>query len=112
VFRYLAEPVLHPTDGRKETGQFSGGASCFTYKGIDFDNDRQELGRDQQFSYVGDDFNDKISAIRIPQGYIVVAYDNRDFTGEMTVFRSDVFYVGEHWNDRISSYKCIRAERP
>ena len=99
--------VLIPSDGRNETGRFTGyDGACYAYEDRGFDGDRQTLGTRRLMKYVGDAFNDKISSFRVAPGCVVVAWEHRDAQGETTTFGSDADYVGEYWNDRISSYAC------
>jgi hypothetical protein len=52
--------------------------------------------------------NDKISSfqIRNPKCHVVV-YQDRDFKGASMSWSEDVAFVGNNWNDRISSWKCV-----
>ncbi len=60
-------------------------------------------------SYTVDDLgaygigNDWISSLQVPAGYTVTVYWDSPFTGDSLVYTSDVSFVGETWNDKISS---------
>jgi hypothetical protein len=47
--------------------------------------------------------NDRISSIRIPSGYRVIAYSSKDFQGPTARFSRDVSCLNGEWNDQISS---------
>jgi|GEM_PF-3853632 len=49
--------------------------------------------------------NDSITSIRIPAGYLVTVYTDGNFGGSSQTFSSDVYYVGNTLNDKISSIK-------
>jgi Peptidase inhibitor family I36 len=51
--------------------------------------------------------NDKISSFKIRSGCHVEVYQDRDFKGASTSWSQDVAFVGNNWNDRISSWKCV-----
>lgn len=48
--------------------------------------------------------NDMISSIKVPYGYKVTVYEHRDFSGRSKEITSDCAYVGDDWNDIISSF--------
>lgn len=99
--------VLISADGRNETGAFTGmDGACYAYEHRGFDGDRQTLGMRRIMNYVGSSFNDEISSFRVAPGCKIVAWEYRDKGGEETTFYSDAEYVGDTWNDRISSYAC------
>jgi hypothetical protein len=49
---------------------------------------------------------DKISSFRMVTGCRVIAYEHVDFKGPNAQWRTDVPYVGDSWNDLISSWEC------
>jgi hypothetical protein len=49
---------------------------------------------------------DWISSFKIARGCVVIAYRHRDYNGEMKIFAGSNRYVGDQWNDKISSWKC------
>src|SRR5436190_22994704 len=53
--------------------------------------------------------NDKISSFKIrnPGRCYVEVYQDRDYKGASAVWRQDVGFVGNNWNDKISSWKCV-----
>jgi Peptidase inhibitor family I36 len=53
--------------------------------------------------------NDKISSFKIrnPGRCYVEVYEDRDYKGASAVWRQDIAFVGNNWNDRISSWKCV-----
>jgi Beta/Gamma crystallin len=50
--------------------------------------------------------NDAISSLRVPADHTLQIFEDTHFTGKSTVFtEGDYGYVGDEWNDRISSIK-------
>ena len=51
--------------------------------------------------------NDSISSIKVASGYEVIAYADIHFGGNSTTFTGEVSYVGNSWNDQITSFKVV-----
>jgi hypothetical protein len=49
------------------------------------------------------EFNDTISSIWLPESLQVVVYEHADRGGSSTIFSETISYVGDPWNDKISS---------
>ena len=49
--------------------------------------------------------NDDISSLKVLPGFKVTAFYDDNFGGTSTVFTGDVSYVGNNWNDQISSLR-------
>ena len=49
--------------------------------------------------------NDEISAIKIPPGLKVTVWENENFQGDHVTYTSDTSWLGEYWNDKVSSLK-------
>jgi hypothetical protein len=47
--------------------------------------------------------NDTISSLKVAPGYQVTVYTDTHATGSSTTFTSDTPYVGDNFNDKISS---------
>lgn len=47
--------------------------------------------------------NDRISSIRVPRGYKVIAYAAKDYQGPSATFSYDVSCLNGEWNNQISS---------
>ncbi len=59
---------------------------------------------------VGKAWNDKISSIVVHDGHWLF-FDDAGFQGESLDLRPGAYaYVGERWNDHISSARCIPNE--
>ena len=72
-------------------------------------------GDAQQF-FLGDypdltklNLNDKISSIRINPGYQIIAYFDINYGGPFHVWEGNVAYVGNQFNDKISSLKIFKG---
>lgn len=50
----------------------------------------------------------QLSSLRIIGGYAIRAYSNPNFSGRSRLFTSSTGFVGNDWNDKISSLKVIR----
>jgi len=75
-------------------------------------------GRPLQLSRVGDydyatlgshSFNDLTSSIKIESGYYLQAYTDAGFKGASAIFTGSTSYVGNGFNDRISSLRLVRG---
>lgn len=55
--------------------------------------------------------NDTISSIRIPPGFMVLAYEHDNFTGRSIALYESRNYIGNEWNDMISSLAVIPLTR-
>lgn len=48
--------------------------------------------------------NDSVSSIKVPLGYKLTVFQDIDFGGQSQVFSADSSYVGNTWNDQITSF--------
>lgn len=53
--------------------------------------------------------NDAISSIKVPLGYKLTVFWDINFSGSSKVFAGDSSYVGNDWNDQITSFKVEEA---
>ena len=53
--------------------------------------------------------NDQVSSLKVYSGYSVIAYIDASYQGGFRVFQGDVSYVGNDFNDKISSLKVVKA---
>ena len=58
--------------------------------------------------------NDQLSSIMIPEGVMVVLYENDNFGGSSTILKESVVCMKSvilkkyyNWNDRVSSFKVV-----
>lgn len=58
---------------------------------------------------LGDVANDNISSIRIPKGYSVIAFSNKNWGGSSRTFTSDISCLSYDWNNKISSLRVVRG---
>jgi hypothetical protein len=75
-------------------------------------------GRPLQLTRVGDydyatlgarSFNDLISSIKLESGYYLQAYTDAGFKGASAIFTGSTSYVGNGFNDKISSLRLVRG---
>jgi hypothetical protein len=52
---------------------------------------------------LGSEWNDEISSIACKSSCRLIVYEHRDFDGAHRTFRGNISYVGDAWNDSISS---------
>ena len=55
--------------------------------------------------------NNTVSSLLIAEGYIVAVYTLEDLQGDSTIFTTDTAYVGDAFNDTISSIRVTRPGR-
>mgnify|MGYP001085696504 CR=1 FL=1 len=55
--------------------------------------------------------NDQLSSIKVPRGYKVRVYEHANFKGRYRDFVGSSVFVGNQWNDRVSSIKVMRIRR-
>ncbi|MBQ8055201.1 MAG: RICIN domain-containing protein, partial [Paludibacteraceae bacterium] len=48
-----------------------------------------------------------VSSLKVAKGFKVICYDNDDLSGTSKEFTGDVSWIGNDWNDRVSSLKII-----
>jgi hypothetical protein len=80
------------------------------YSGCDFKGDRQRMYEgeyDDKDLTIG---NDRISSIRVPEGWSVTVYKSHDFDGSHETYTSDVRCLPEKFNDAISSIRVYKAK--
>lgn len=54
--------------------------------------------------------NDDLSSIKVPWGYKVIMYADDNYSGSTKTLYADSSYVGNDWNDKVSSIKVQRAQ--
>jgi len=55
--------------------------------------------------------NDQLSSMRVPRGYKVRVYEHANFKGRYRDFYGSSVFVGNQWNDKVSSIKVMRAKK-
>jgi hypothetical protein len=56
--------------------------------------------------------NDQISSLKLSPGWAITVYEDKDYKGESRTFYSDVYYIGDDFNDKVSSFKVFRSSLP
>jgi hypothetical protein len=93
--------------------------TCQLWEDRDMTGDRLDIGNgdtatfgedpmgDTYWSERGDGWNDTISSLRSPRGCRLTVYEHAKGNGASRVYDGrTVYYVGDKWNDRISSAVC------
>ena len=59
--------------------------------------------------FVGNQINDQISSVSCDPGCSATVFEHWKYGGEAIRLRGDVAFVGQRWNDRISSVRvrCV-----
>ncbi|MGD0063849.1 MAG: peptidase inhibitor family I36 protein [Streptosporangiaceae bacterium] len=66
----------------------------------------------QKLSAPGSVGNDTVSSLLIASGYSVTVYTDANFRGASTTFTADTPYVGDAFNDQISSVQVTATGQP
>ena len=81
--------------------------ACF-YRDAGFKGDYFCMPRGGSYATVPEDFNDKISSIRVMRAGGVLIFGDRDFDGKVVPFMSDVADLKRSgWGDKISSIRVF-----
>ncbi|MGL5718376.1 MAG: beta/gamma crystallin-related protein [Paraclostridium sp.] len=59
--------------------------------------------------YIG---NDTLSSIKVPKGLVAVLYSDADFNGDSITVTSDTPYIGDYFNDKVSSIIVKKVDTP
>ena len=79
--------------------------ACIAYEHAGFRGDRLMLTEGQTYNRL-DSWNDRISSIAVANGCSLRVGYRKSFGGRQSVFDKDAGYVGDNWNDVISSVSC------
>ena len=78
------------------------------YDNCNFDGDSAYVSEGEYASMKDIDFrNDRISSIRVPDGFEVRIYEDRKFRGDFATITSDIRCFDSFWDDRVSSLKVV-----
>lgn len=58
--------------------------------------------------WVGDDFNDKLSSLKVPAEWEVILYEHINYEGRYLVINQNTPWIGDDFNDITSSVKIRR----
>lgn len=106
-----ATPVNGSTGSDDNTGSGNagtiGGAGVTMYTDANFGGDAVTFGigeyamADMQNAGIP---NDAISSIKVPLGYKLTIFKDNHFGGDAEVYSSDSSFVGDAWNDQVTSF--------
>lgn len=99
--------------GDRHRPQWEEGVTIFDKK--HFSGDSKTIYDDWSVRYSDDYWNDRISSIYIPSGYVVILYEHADFQGrsvslqgDWSIQRQQNFWNNrDFWNNRTSSIKIL-----
>jgi hypothetical protein len=82
-------------------------APCEMYQHADFRGWRYLVKANSKDEFVGKEYNDQVSAVRVPTGCRLTVYQHSKFKGKSKNFGPGSHrYIGGSWNDQISSASC------
>jgi hypothetical protein len=86
---------------------------CIVFEHENFDGGQFDVPEKTRSRDIGT-WNDKISSMACSAGCSMTAYEHNDFGGDWHFWRGNIAYVGDDWNDRISSVTvdCSAAPPP
>ena len=82
------------------------GLACF-YADANFQGDSFCAGADS--GWVGAAWNDRISSLKVQNGYQVQLFNDINYGGVSKTFSGDTAYVGNDFNDLASSFKIVKT---
>ena len=81
--------------------------NCTLYSDMNFTGIAQPLPANTVHNLLNAQIDDQTSAVKVPQGCTLTVYSRPGLDGRSKVFEEgDSNFVGEMWNDRISSAQC------
>ena len=87
----------------------SSGIACF-YADVNFGG--ASFCADADSGWVGTDWNDRISSLKVQSGYQVQLFNDINYGGTSKTFSGDVATVGSDFNDLASSFKVLKSSTP
>lgn len=84
----------------------SGSAGCTLYEHANYAGGTYRL-RPNGVAHALHGFNDRASSARVSGSCTLELYEHDDHRGERRVVRQDTPELGNAWNDRVSSAKCL-----
>lgn len=80
-------------------------AECVVYEHAEFEGRQSVLEAGDIVSRM-QYWNDRISSLDVTRNCHLTVYEHAGFKGASRIFNRTQSYVGDHWNDRISSMEC------
>jgi hypothetical protein len=81
-------------------------AGCTIYKNQRFLGDSIEMAAGQEISSFERGWDNQISALKVSSGCKLTVWKDSDFQGDKKEFTEDAAFIGNSWDDIISSAKC------
>lgn len=100
-------PAGAQIDGRGTFVPGGTGVACTVFEDINLGGASWAVRPGAAMTFVGAQWNDRISSVACEPGCSLMAYEHIDYQGERRVFVDVHDYVGDAWNDRISSLDTI-----
>lgn len=102
----VAATALAPSSAQPPRGGGRGpGPGCTYFQDANYQGARERVRDGEAVRWIGDQWNDQISAIRCDPGCVLEAYEDIDYGGARERYRGDIAFVGPAWNDRISALR-------
>ena len=96
--------AVQPQPAKAQPPRGFGGAVCVLFEHADYAGAQLPVYPGRDSAFVGDAWNDRISAVTCRPGCALIAFEHSNYQGERRLFLGRTAFVGEAWNDRISSY--------
>jgi hypothetical protein len=90
-----APAMAKPTDNR----------SCSVWQDKNFGGDYMTVRTRSQYSSLGVSWSDQISGVQCDIGCFLRGWEAENFSGDYRDFQPSTSYVGDTWNNRISSLR-------
>ena len=86
--------------------ELSVAASCKLFKDSFFRDRQVSIHSNDKLSSLDRKMNNKTSSVMVPRNCKLVAFTGTHFEGAKQVYHENTEYVGQHFDDKISSAKC------
>ena len=94
-----------PRDGGRDSDRRGGGGQVCFYEDSSYRGRSFCVPVGQSVKSIGNGLDKKFSSMRSPRGVHVTVCDDKDFHGRCRGFGDNVDYLGNDWNDKISSFR-------
>lgn len=81
-------------------------AGCTIYKNKKYMGASIEMAAGQEISSFDRKWDNEISSLKVSPGCTLTVWRSDDFKGKNKEFTDSLEYIGNSWNDIISSVKC------
>ncbi len=87
-------------------------ANCQVFEHANYQGATLVMSPGQHISNVGTQWNDRISAVQVTNKCSLTVFQHANYQGDKLLFKASSGFVGNLWNDQISSLQCQCPEPP